>query len=65
MDLFRFFFAPVLLVVAVVAGRAEKSQAPRPASEACATAVETGEKPAPPPQAPRGRHVALHQPRGR
>ncbi len=33
MALYRFFFAPVLLVVAVVAGRAEKARAPAAATE--------------------------------
>ncbi len=66
MDLFRFFFAPVLLVVAIVAGRAEKARTPRPAVEVRADAVvETGGEAAPRPQAPSGKHAAIHRPRGR
>ncbi len=67
MDLFRFFFAPVLLAVAVIAGRAEKARPPAPAAEihAVPAAIETGEKAGPEPQAPRGRHAALHHARAR
>lgn len=34
MALYRFFFAPVLLAIAVLAGRVERSQTPPPAAPA-------------------------------
>jgi hypothetical protein len=62
MALFRFFFAPVLLAVAVIAGRAEKARAPAPAAEIRAVpSAEGAGQAAPEPSAPPRGRAARHR----